>query len=199
MPLDDGSLDFAPLLRENLAFIAARSGIGGGRVRGSSIRPRAKKAVSARVLEVLAANGIGVLENAVVRAPRSVAEVRAVPAFAALLSAMDESCVMEDVVGDKGAESHSSAELAWAAGATATEQDRFLALLGLRILVCLHRAAALHFPVGYIRRLGFVAADVGDAVEAAAEALAEDRGFRQEDCGRLAVGKLWDLRRPPLH
>ena len=180
--LSDGQLDYSPRLRRNLQLIAEHNGIP-RHIRGS-ISSRAQMAISARVLATFSGNGIGVVKDGLpARAPQAVAEILEVPAFSSLLSALDESWLR---LG-KGGVCHSSAELMRAATASAGEQERFLDTLGMRALVWLrHVDSHVYSASSIAERSGLTAAVVGEAVQAAADALMqEDRAFKQDSDGRL--------------
>ena len=136
--LSSGRLEYAPLLRSNLQLIVEHSGI--PRASQHSMSAGALSAASASVLDVFAANGIGIMEDGVAttRAPRTIAEVLAVPAFAALLAVLDEHVAR---VGRPGA-SPASTALASAARASSSEQAGFLAALGVRVLTWLRHVDA---------------------------------------------------------
>ena len=158
-------------------------------IRGS-ISSRAKMAISARVLAAFSENGVGVVKGGLrARPPQTVAEIREVPAFSALLSALDESWSR---LG-KGGVSHSSAELMRVATASAGEQERFLDTLGIRALVWL-RHVDLHVNSAsrISERSGLTAAVIGEAVQAAADALVQgDRDFTQHNDGVLWWQPSW--------
>ena len=182
--LGSGRLDYAPLLRSNLQLIVEHSGI--PRASRHSMSAGALAAASASVLEVFAANGVGVIEDGVAaaRAPRTVAEVLAVPAFAAVLSALDEHAAR---VGRPGA-SPASAALASAARASSSEQAGFLAALGVRVLTWLrHVYAHVYFAPRITERSGLSTAIVAAAVQAAGDAIvSKDEAFQwDEDSGSL--------------
>ena len=181
--LGSGRLDYAPLLRSNVQLIVEHSGI--PRASRHSMSAGALAAASASVLDVFAANGVGVIEDGVTaaRAPRTVAEVLAVPAFAAVLSALDEHAAR---VGRPGA-SPASAARASAARAS-SEQAGFLAALGVRVLTWLrHVDAHVYFAPRITERSGLSTAIVAAAVRAAGDAIvSKDEAFRwDEDSGSL--------------
>ena len=78
----EDSIDFEPVMRRNLDFLLEHT-MDHSKVR---LSPRARQAVSSSVLESFERNGIGFSEGvgAAVRAPTSLDEVLAVPAFARL-------------------------------------------------------------------------------------------------------------------
>lgn len=150
---------------------------------------RALAAASASVLEVFAANGVGVVEGgglADARAPRTVAEVTAVPAFAALLALLDAHAGL--VGRGRQGVSPASAALASALRASPGEQSTFLASLGMRVLAWLrHVDAHAYFAPRITERSGLTTAIVAAAVQAAGDAIVgEDEAFRwDEDSGAL--------------
>ena len=145
---------------------------------------RALASASADVLDVLAANGIGVVEaGRAARPPQSVAEVRAVPAFASIPAALDEHASR---IGKPGG-SPSTAALARAAAAPPREQEAYVAALGVCALVWLrHVDAHGNFATRITEDGGLTAAIVATAVQAAAEAVArEDAAFCVDASGAL--------------
>jgi hypothetical protein len=176
--LSNGHIDFAYVIRKNLQLIAEHGGV--SRALPHSMNARARAAASASVLAVLSASGIGVVKSGLAaRAPQEVAEVLAVPAFSAVLAALDELSVRSD-----GPDmSPASAALASAARASPSEQTAFLATLGVRVLVWLrHFDAHVFFAAHITERSGLTTAVVAEAVRAAGEAIVrEDGAFRWDD------------------
>jgi len=180
--LSNGRLDFAVQVRRNLQLIAEHSGI--PRKFPSCMNTRARAAISAAVLGTLAENGIGVaLSGAAVRPPLSVEEVRKVPAFAALLGALDEHMTRVNKMGY----SPSSADLRTAERSSPRAKTAYLADLGLRVLVWLrHVDAHAYFTTRITESSGLSAAIVAVAVQAAAEVLVrKDKAFIQGADGWL--------------
>ena len=139
-------------------------------------------AASADALAVFAANGVGIVEGGsdIARPPEAVMEVRAVPAFAAILAVLDEHAL------GIGAKSPSSAALARAELAPTSEQQEYVAKLGVCVLVWLrHVDAHAYLATRIIEHSGLTAAVIAEAVEGAALALErKDAAFRWSD-GRL--------------
>ena len=181
--LGDGRLDYAPLLRSNLQLIAEHSGTGNStRASPHSMSAGALAAASAAVIDVFAANGVGVAEVglAAARAPRAVGEALSVPAFAAILAVLDDHVAR---VGRQVA-SPASAALASAACASPGEQTAFLASLGVRVLAWLrHVDAHAYFGTRITERSGLTMAIVAGAVQAAGDAIVSEDGahFRWHD------------------
>ena len=148
------------------------------------VSARARAAASAGILQAFVANGIGIIDvGRAVRLPTTVAEVRAVPAFAAVLNALDEHMF----ILDKQRVSPSSAALAKAVRGPLSEQEEYLAALGVHVLSWLrHVNAHAYFKTYITERSGLTAAIIAAAVQASAGALvAEDAAFRWDDGGRL--------------
>ncbi len=182
--LSNGRLDFAVQVRRNLQLIAEHSGI--PRRFPGCMNAHARAAVSAAVLGTLSANGIGVAASgAAVRPPLSVEEVRKVPAFAAVLGALDQHMTQVGKMGD----SPSLADLKTAERSSPRAKTAFLADLGLRVLVWLrHVDAHAYFATRITEGTGLSAAIVAAAVQAAAEALVrKDKAFAQDADGWLGV------------
>ena len=145
---------------------------------------RALASASAEVLAVLATNGVGVVEaGRAARPPQSVAEVRAVPAFASILAALDEHA--ERLGKPRG--SPSTALLARAVTASPRQQKAFVAALGVSVLVWLrHVDAHAYFATRITEDSGLTVAIIATAVQAASEAIVrKDAAFRFDESGSL--------------
>ena len=138
------------------------------------------------MLESLASNGIGVAEDGLAaRAPRTVKEIRRVPAIVEILLALDKL----HYVAGKPRVPRASDTLVRAEGASQDKQGAFLARLGLQVLVWLrHFDSHTRFDEDVASRSGgLTEAIVAEAVQAAAEALvlAQSAAFEVDREGAL--------------
>ena len=160
----EGRLSFAPEVRLILKFIFEHA-----KNRSTArISPHARRAISSRVLESLARNGVGFTEciGAAVRPPKSLDEVRRVPAFNETLRTLDKLAALET-----GQLSPASSKIIKAASAS---DDDYLAELGLYVLSWLrHVDAHAYFHTRITERGGLTTAIAAVAVLAAKAALLE--------------------------
>ena len=137
------------------------------------------------MLESLASNGIGVAEDGLAaRAPRTVNEIRRVPAIVEILLALDKL----HYVAGKPRVPRASDTLVRAEGASQDKQGAFLARLGLQVLVWLrHFDSHTRFDEDVASRSGLTEAIVAEAARAAAEALvlAQSAAFEVDREGAL--------------
>ena len=176
----EGRLSFAPEVRLILKFIFEHT-----KNRATArISPNARRAISSRVLESLARNGVGFSEciGAPVRPPKSLDEVRGVPAFNETLGTLDKLAA-----NASGEPSSARAKLIKAASVT---DDDYLAELGLHVLSWLrHVDAHVYFHTSITERGGLTTAIAALAVQAAKAALleAQPETFAQNYEGELVT------------
>lgn len=137
------------------------------------------------MLESLASNGVGVVENSLsARPPCSIDEIRQVPAIAQVLAALD---TLHDMA-QKLSAPRASDSLRKIERASPDKQAAYLATLGVTVLVWLrHFDGHTRFDAGFALRSGLTEAIVTEAVRAAASVLVQAQGAAFEIDGEGAL------------
>jgi hypothetical protein len=150
--LSNSRLDYAVELRQSLLLIVEHCNVSKESPHG--VNAHARAAVSASAFAVFVANGIGIVEGGhAARLPRTVFEVRMVPAFDAILVTLDEHAAR---LGKPGG-SPSSAALKKVTTASQSDQQAYLAALGVHVLSWLRHIDAHVFFKTFISALSAAA------------------------------------------
>ena len=149
------------------------------------ITPATCKAISKAVLESLASNGVGVVEDGLAaRPPLTVDEIRGVPAIAEVLAALD---TLHDLA-QKLSVKRASDSLRKIESASPDKKAAYLATLGVSVLVWLrHFDGHTRFDAGFASRSRLTEAIVTEAVRVAASVLVQAQGAAFEINGEGAL------------